>query len=281
MARKSERVEGLLADLNTGIDALANSEQWTAWLKLQSKLHKYSFGNVLLIMAQCHNASMVMGYGSKDKSTGWLSVGRCVRKGERAIWILAPILVDEKKDGIKTGEKILIGYRDVSVFDVSQTDGDDLPEILTKLNGDDGADAFKAFTGYAEKLGFTVKVESIPGETNGYTSYDNNVIAVETSNDQMQQTKTLAHELGHALLHNPSDQTPIGAEIIKDRAHKELEAESVAFIVMGALGCDSGDYSFGYVTHWSKGAEDAHKGIKASAARIQRAAHKIIDAVDH
>jgi hypothetical protein len=280
MAKKTERVEGLMADLNTGIDALVNSDKWAAWLKLQSKLHKYSFGNVLLIMAQCPEASTVMGYGSKDKSTGWLSVGRCVRKGEHALWILAPILVNEKKDGKETGDKILIGYRDVSVFDVSQTDGDELPAPLTKLSGDDGEEAFTALTKYAESLGYPVSMESIPGETNGYTSYDPKKVAVEETNSQLQRTKTLAHELGHVLLHNPDEQTPIGLEIIKDRNHKELEAESVAFVVMGAIGFDSGDYSFGYVTHWAHDAENAHKGIKASAARIQRAAHKIIDSLD-
>jgi len=282
MAKKTERVEGLMADLNTGIDALVNSDKWAAWLRLQSKLHKYSFGNVLLIMAQCPEASTVMGYGSKDKSTGWLSVGRCVRKGEHALWILAPILVKEIDKATKkeTGDKILIGYRDVSVFDVSQTDGDDLPEVVHKLNGDDGAEAFTALTKYAESLGFKVSVESIPGETNGYTAYNLKKVAVEESNSQLQRTKTLAHELGHVLLHNPDEQTPIGLEIIKDRDHKELEAESVAFVVMGAIGFNSGDYSFGYVTHWAHDAENAHKGIKASAARIQRAAHKIIDSLD-
>jgi hypothetical protein len=239
------------------------------------------------------DATHVMPYGAKDGSTGWPTVGRHVLgpdpvTGEQrahAIYILRPRFApDPENDGKWTK---LIGFASARVFDISETEGDPIPEhYIHKLEGEAKDALWNALVSFAATIDFTVSITAIPGSANGDTHYHAKAkggkIRVEESNTDLQQLKTLAHEILHALLHNPYEQhTEYGKLIISNRPLKELEAESGAFIIMGALGYDSGDYSFGYVTNWA--AEDpklAHEGIKASAQRIQHMAKRVLEAID-
>lgn len=159
----------------------------------------------------------------------------------------------------------MVGFKPAAVFDISQTDGEDLPEVVHKLHGDDADGAYVRLVEVAHGLGYTVEEDYLNGP-NGVCSFDKRCITIEVRNDPMQQVKTLAHEIAHAKLH----------EGFKDRALAELEAESVAFIVCAVLGIDSSDYSFGYVAGWAGGGEEAIAGIRAAGGRIQHAAHEII-----
>jgi hypothetical protein len=158
------------------------------------------------------------------------------------------------------------GFKPVPVFDLSQTDGQDLPEVCSKLEGSDERGAYTQLLVVAEVLGFTVEDSEELGSANGDCSHLLHRIRVRTSNSPVQRVKTLAHELAHAILHEEFDDRPIA----------ELEAESVAFIVCDHLGIRSDEYSFGYVAGWAGGGEEAHKAIKASGSRIQRAADQIL-----
>ncbi len=253
--------------LEQGIKNLANQDNWLNHLKTQAVFHCYSFNNCCLIIHQCPDASSVAGFHA------WKKLNRSVKKGEKGIRILAPMTYKDAEDP----EAVRVSFRSVAVFDVSQTEGEPLPEIATRLEGDDHGvlDALKEF---AASKGFEV-VEEDMGETNGSCSYRSPIrITLNSNRSLLQQAKTLAHELGHALLHCGENYTGHDA-----KSAMELEAESVAFIVLQHFGVDSGDYSFGYISHWVASGDDMEPVIaqlKQSGVRIQKATNEIISTID-
>lgn len=251
--------DDVLTSLTDGIAALTTSHRWQEWLTAQSRFHHYSFNNVILIHRQNPEATRIAGFNA------WKKLDRAVRKGEKAIWILAPMVY--KKDDAEAGteERQVRGFKAVPVFDIAQTDGEPLPEVCSRLHGDAPA-GYDQLVEVAHSIGYTVEEDYLPGETNGDCTYDKKRIRVEARNDAVQQLKTLAHELAHAMLH----------EGFANRALAELEAESVAYVVCAALGVDSSDYSFGYVAGWSGGGDEAITAIKASGSRIQTTADRIL-----
>ena len=254
----------LLEKLTEGISNLTSSEQWQRHLDVQSRFHRYSFGNVLLIAAQCHQATRVAGFNA------WRKMDRSVRKGEKALWILAPMVYKNADAEGGQDDKVIRGFKFVPVFDVAQTDGEELPTVCSRLDGDDPIGAYDILFEVARSIGFTVVPHEFDGTTNGDCSHSERRIRIEIRNTPAQQVKTLAHEIAHALLH----------ETFESRALAELEAESVAYVVSQSIGIDSGDYSFGYVATWAGGGEQAIAGIKASGERIQKTAATILRAFE-
>ena len=257
----------LLEALGEGVAALTTSERWTQYLDVQSRFPRYSSNNVLLILTQKPDATRVAGYRA------WQALGHQVVAKESALRIFAPMKY--RKDDVPEGEKTseIRGFKLVPVFDVTQTEGPDLPDIVSKLNGLAPEGVFEKLTGFADDIGFRVeRPSSLESGANGDTNHSEGLIRVATDNSEAQQAKTLAHEIGHALLHDP------GLATNKDlsRGLKELEAESTAYVICRALAIDTGDYSFGYVVGWAGGGEQALQGIKASTGRIQRAAAAVL-----
>jgi antirestriction protein ArdC len=252
----------LLAQLAEGVSDLASSERWRRHLEVQSRFHQYSFHNIRLIVTQCPGATRVASFRT------WRSLERPVRKGEKAIYILAPLLRREAGSGTEGDEdrRVVRGFKFVPVFDLSQTDGDTLPTVCQRLDGDDPARHFDRLVGVAQSLGYTVERADLPAGTNGDCTFATHRIRIERANSPAQQVKSLAHEIAHALLH----------EGCPDRRLAELEAESTAFVVCRSLGLDPGAYSFGYVTSWAGGGTEAVAGIKAAGGRIQRAASRML-----
>lgn len=220
------------------------------------------FGNVLLIAAQCHNATRVAGFNA------WRKLNRFVRKGEKAIWVLAPMVYKNAEEG--ETDQAIRGFKSVPVFDIAQTDGEELPSICNRLEGDDPDGLYARLATVAQACGFRVEDHEFNGRANGDCCHADHRIRVETSNTPVQRVKTLVHELAHVLLHASYD----------DRALAELEAESTAYVVCQALGIDSGDYSLGYVATWAGNGEQAIAGIKASCERIQKSAAAILEALE-
>jgi antirestriction protein ArdC len=273
--RKDEVMTGLLA----GITNLTSSERWQEWLKVQSRFQHYSFNNSLLIGMQCPDATRVAGFHA------WRRLGRNVRKGEKAIWILAP--VTKKAEEAVTGNgdgaldqkgRVLVAFKPAAVFDLSQTDGEELPEVCSHLSGDDRA-IFEALAGECARRSIRLTFDEL-GERNGYFSPDvvdggeNGSIVLNSRRSPAQWAKTLAHELAHSVLHR-------GGYAETPRPLAELEAESIAYIVCANLGLESGEYSFGYVATWAGGGDEAIAGIKAAGARIQRTADDILARLDN
>jgi antirestriction protein ArdC len=256
----SDRSE-LLDSLTEGISKLTTSDEWQRYLDCQSRFYHYSSNNVMLILTQRHEATQIAGFNA------WKRLGRFVQKGEKAIWIIAPMrykVADDEKNDEK--HQVIRGFKWVPVFDISSTDGEELPTVCNKLAGDDPDGLFDRLTAVADSIGFHVENVELDGHVNGDCTYSEKRIRVEVTNAPAQRIKTLAHELAHALLH----------ENFKDRALAELEAESTAFVVLKALGIDSSDYSFGYVANWAGGGEQAIAGITASCQNIQKAAVTIL-----
>ena len=258
----------VLDRLREGIGSLTSSDAWMSWLQAQRRFHHYSFGNTILITLQRSDATHVAGFRT------WLSLGRHVRKGEKGIAILAPIVRRFRVTDEVTGdETVVVGaptnFRVVYVFDIAQTDGDDLPPApVSKVQGDDPDDRYTQLRGVAHTLGFTVEEDYLDGGVNGFCDHGKHLIRVEVRNDPRQQVKTLAHELAHAILHE-------GRDLPRERM--ELEAESVAYVVCADMDIDTASYSFGYVATWAGGGDEARRALAESAQRIQKAAHLILD----
>ncbi len=263
----------ILDQLREGIESLTTSEQWTRYLSVMRRFHTYSANNQLLIAIQRPEATHVAGYRR------WQQLGRQVRKGSAGIAILAPVANRIKREDDNGEEleplRVVRAFRTAWIFDVADTDGDPLPEICSRLLGDGPVDAFCKLQAVAGAMDFTVDVTDIPGEVNGFCDYLNHRIVVDGQLSPAQGVKTLAHEIGHAFLHNP-ERKP--AEMGRDLC--ELEAESVAFVVCAELEIDSSEYSFGYIAGWAGGGDAASKAITASAQRINQAARAILDALE-
>ncbi|MCI2976334.1 MAG: ArdC-like ssDNA-binding domain-containing protein [Ferrimicrobium sp.] len=259
MVKTHDHVD-LLNKLTDGIANLASSSAWRDYLRIQSRFHDYSFNNTMLIAQQCPTATKVAGFRT------WLGLGRHVMRGEKAIWIVAPLIYRDTTKDDDPESRSLHGFRYVPVFDIAQTEGDDLPEACIKLDGQEPAGCYQALTDVGAAHGFSVQESSLPVGVNGLCRHQDRSIQVEAANSGTQRVKTLAHELTHALLH----------ENEHDRQLAELEAESTAYVICQALGIDSGDYTFGYVTLWAGGSAEAITKIRMSAERIQKTAAAIL-----
>ena len=278
-----EKVQKLTDQLATGITELFNSEQYAAYLSTMSKFHRYSFGNILLILLQCPGASQVAGYGDWKKN-----FGRQVKRGERGITILAPCPyrrreeVEETAPDGSTATTIQlvqrVGFRTVTVFDVSQTEGKPLSELVHKLTGD-VADYERMTEAICALSPYPINIEAFPGAAYGCCNFVEQRILVQPDMSQVQTIKTMIHEVSHAKLHAPIEdgdgETPPQR---KRRFVREMEAESVAYVVCQHFGIDTADYSFGYVAGWSHGKNLSQ--LKASLELIRNTAAELIDGID-
>ena len=254
----------LLDQLAQGVLELTSAGSWTRWLRVSHRFHKYSFQNQVLILRQRPDATRVAGYRT------WVSLGRQVRQGERAIRILAPCLAPpDSSEGQELPSPVLLGFRIARVFDFNQTSGEELPEPVKTLSGSGSAEDLALLGQRALGLGFQVQFTALWGSRNGDCSHALRRIRVRSDLPAAHQIKTLAHELAHALLHGPDFQG--------SRALAELEAESVAYLVCQELGIDSSEYSFGYVATWSGGGPEAARLISATGGRILRGRNAALD----
>ena len=252
--------EELIKTLEKGVSEVFTSEKYLNYLNLLSRFHKYSISNTLLIFLQNPEASYVTGYNN------WKKMKRYVKKGEKSIKILAPIIrkKEVEEDSLEKEEMVLSGFRPVSVFDISQTDGEELPTICNELTGDveDFDELFEKLQNIAQIPVFFKTLKT----SKGYYSHEENSIVINAGMSQTQTIKTMVHELAHSILHENSD---------KSRNTAEVEAESVAYVVCNQMGINTSDYSFDYIATWSSGRQ--LKELKSSLDTIKNTANDIID----
>ena len=241
----------LAEDLNNG-----KSEAYRRFLSAMARFHDYSFGNVMLIVSQRPGAMQVAGYRA------WQKLGRQVRKGEKGIAIMAPMLF-KPKDANATDEDAFLRFRAVSVFDISQTDGKDLPEP-PRVSGDPGQ-YWDRLTRFVEVEGIALRYESL-GSTQGQSR--GGTIALSDELDEAERFSVLVHELAHELMH----QGPNRPDPRPSKTVRELEAESVAFVVCTAAGMKPGPASSDYIQ--SHGGDAALLG--QSLQRVQKTAERIL-----
>lgn len=264
-------IKEITEQLEQGVKGIFESGRYEEYLRCMSKFYHYSTNNCVLILMQKPEASLVAGYQSWQKN-----FGRQVRKGETGIKILAPCphkVTKEVKDADGNTEEQEIkwtSFRAVTVFDVSQTDGKEIPELLNRLEGT--VDGYK---GIIDKLfevsPVPVVFEKINGSANGFYSFTEKKIAIREGISEQQTVKTLIHEIAHSILHDREN----GEEKDADRETKEVQAESVAYTVCNTLGLDTSEYSFGYIAGWSKGKEV--KELTESMEVIRKTAQTIIE----
>lgn len=260
-------VKEITAKLEQGVKDVFTSDKYTEYLKFMSNFTNYSFNNIMLILMQKPEASLVAGYKT------WQTKGRQVRKGEKGLTILAPCphrIEEEDEDGNKV-VKAWTSFRAIKVFDVSQTDGDELPTGCVKALRDSVNGFDELFDKLCKISPVGVNIEHIDSGANGFFSTKRKLIVVKEGMSEAQTIKTLIHEISHAILHDRED----GEEKDADRRTREVQAESVAYTVCSALGLDTSDYSFGYIAGWSEGKE--LKELSASMEVIIKTAAGIID----
>ncbi len=291
--KPADKLKEITDRLEQGITELFESERYKEYLRVMSKFHNYSFNNTLLIAMQKPDASLVAGFSSWKNN-----FGRNVMKGEKGIKIIAPSPFTVKQEVEKTDPqtgKPVIGkdgkpvteekeikvpaYKVVSVFDVSQTEGRELPDIaVDELTGD--VDRFKDFFAALEQISpVPIGFEKIEGGAHGYYHLEEKRIAIDEGMSDLQTLKTAIHEIAHAKLHDIDLNAPKEEQKPRvDRRTREVEAESVAYTVCQHYGLDTSDYSFGYVAGWSSGKELAE--LRGSLETIRNTAAEMINAID-
>ena len=290
--RNAQQVREITDKLEQGIKELFESEKFKEYLTTMSKFYNYSFNNTLLIAMQKPDATLIAGYTSWQRN-----FDRHVMKGEKGIKILAPapykaqeerekidpatqkpVLDADGKPVTETVEVLRPAFKVVSVFDVSQTDGKELPDIaVDELTG--SVENYAAFfEALKQESPVPISFEDIPGGAKGYFSHVENRIAIKDGMSEIQTVKTAIHEIAHAKLHAIKPDEKVAPEERKDRHTKEVEAESVAYTVCQRYGIETSDYSFGYIAGWSSDKDT--KELKGSLETIRSTAAEMIESID-
>ena len=287
--KQKAEMDAMVERINKGVEGVFKSETYKEYLKFAAKFTDYSANNTMLIAMQRPDATLVAAYGK------WKQLGRQVEKGQTGISILAPVTyktnqvleidkpaTDEfgnklyNPDGTEKTEKIEkpmtgISFKKVTIFDVSQTTGKELPDPVKELTGDvDTARKEAVFAALKKVTGIDIEFKDIKGGAKGFYSSEQKRIVIQSGMSDAQTLKTAFHETAHSLLHDPKQ----GVLTAKSpRNEKEVQAESVAFIVAEKFGMDTSEYSFPYIASWSNGKQ--LEQLKRSLQEIQAAAKKI------
>ena len=276
----------LTEQLESSITEFMDSEKYKSFLQKMAQFHTYSLNNQILIAIQKSDATICASYG------GWKAQNRYVKKGEKGIKIICPVhkeyfILKDKvdpvtgqpellEDGTPKKEKVkknIIYFKIGHTFDVSQTEGEPLPEIVHPLNGNLDEQQKKVLDSILSISPVPVTFEPIPGPANGFYSPTEKRIVVDASLSEQHKLKTLIHEISHAMLHDTSiPNAP------KDDSTREVQAESIACVVSSFFGLDTSAYSFGYIAGWSSGREVAE--LRNSLEIIRNTSNDIITKVE-
>lgn len=285
---KKTKMQEITERLEEGVKELFESERYKEYLNVMSKFHNYSFNNTVLIARQKPDATLVAGFSAWKNN-----FGRNVKKGEKGIRIIAPSpykikreveiidpytqkhVIDKDGKPVTEEKEITIpAFRVVTVFDVSQTEGKELPDIaITELTGN--VEEYKDFYAALERTSpFTMGFEALDGNTKGCCFYNERHIAINEGMSELQNVKTAIHEIAHAKQHDLDNNTPSRP----DRKTREVEAESIAYAVCQYFGLDTSDYSFNYIARWSSNKELPE--LKNSLETIRSAFSEIVQDIE-
>lgn len=288
-----EKVQELMKELEDGVKAVFDSDKYTNWLDTMSKFHNYSVNNTILIMSQKPEATRVASFTSWEKN-----FNRHIKKGEKGIKIIAPApykmmvdkpvvdqntkepVLDEKGEQLVEKKEVTIpAFKVATVFDYSQTYGPDIVEL--------GVDELTSKVDFADNIKdvltkispVPVEIGNIKGSAKGYYNVAEGKIMVKEGMSDSQTIKTMIHEISHAMLHsNEQMKKDKEAGIHKNAQTREVEAESVAFVVCKHFKIDTSEYSFGYIAGWSEGKEMDE--LKGSMQTIKDTSSEIINRLE-
>lgn len=283
---RQEVLKTLTEQLEKSIQDFMESEKYKAFLSSMAKFHNYSLNNQILIAVQKPDSTLCAGY------TTWQKQNRYVKKGEKGIRIICPSpykkeylkdvidkttgkpeLLPDGKAKQEIVQKVIPFFKVGYVYDISQTEGQPLPEVTHRLKGDLDSDLKRLKEALLEVSPVPVAFQPVEGSANGFYSPAAGEIVVDSTLSEKQSLKTLIHETAHALLHNPE-----ASSSQSTRETKEVEAESVAYVVCQYFGLDTSDYSFGYIAGWSSGKGTPE--LKASLENIRNTSNEIISNVE-
>ncbi|MCD8107045.1 MAG: DUF3849 domain-containing protein [Oscillospiraceae bacterium] len=288
-SNRDERMNEITERLEKGVQEMFTSERYTQYLKTMSQFHNYSFNNTLLIVAQKPDATHVAGYQAWQKK-----FNRQVKRGEKGIQIISPAPVKEKemreKIDKKTGEpilgpdgqpemeevvKVIPKFKMATVFDVSQTFGEPLPDLgVEEMTAN--VDNYESFMRAIEQVSpVPIRFDNISNGAKGYYDNISKEIVIQQGMSESQTLKTAIHETAHAILHDRDFMKDQGIQ--KDQLTRECEAESVAFTVCQNFGIDTSDYSFPYIASWSSSKE--LKELRSSMDTIRHTSSDMIDGI--
>lgn len=299
---QKERLKEITDSIETGIKELFESEKYMQYLRTMSRFHKYSLNNTMLISMQRPDATLVAGFNK------WRDAfSRNVKKGEKGIKIIAPtpykvkeerekldpqtkapLLDSSGKVQLEEVERQIPVFRVVSVFDVSQTEGKELPQLVSSLNGT--VEQFDVFVEALKRAApVPITIEPMPSNTDGFFSPKQQRIAIREGMSEVQTLCAMIHEIAHAKLHDPTklpdapqtnqdEPQPEAAAVRLDRNTEEVQAESISFAVCNYYGIETSENSFGYIANWSKGKE--LKELKASLEVINKTSSVLISDID-
>ena len=288
--KPAEKVKEITARLEQGVQAIFDSDRYKEFLTAMSKFHDYSLNNTILIAMQGGN--LVKGYSQWQKE-----FDRHVKSGEKGIKIFAPApykvkklvdkidpdtrkpILDSEGKTVKEEREVTVpAFKVVTVFDISQTEGKEFPDLSVKpLLAD--VEQYEDFFAALEKASpVPIAFEQITSGANGYFSLTDKRIAIKEGVSELQAVKTAIHEIAHAKLHDVDLNAPPEQQNRVDRHTREVQAESVAYTVCQHFDLDTSDYSFGYVAGWSSGKEMIE--LKASLETIQATAKELITEIE-
>lgn len=262
MPRKNEDKEQwkqeLLQKAETQLEEMSDSESFKKYLNTLAKFPNYSVNNVLLIQAQNPQATLVSGYKDWQKK-----FNRHVNKGAKALYITAPIIKplneEEKKKYNTTEDKAIVAYRYVPVFDIANTTGEPVltaHDFITNEYTTEQTEIFctsklnKVAEHIEKEYGISISFKPLDKDIGGYYRPKDHTIALNSLNSKTEQLKTLFHEFAHSQLHNTKALKELDEPLT--RAHKEAQAESVAYLSMQTMGIDTSGYSVGYISTWAQ-----------------------------
>lgn len=295
----NERLKEITDSIETGIMELFESDKYKSYLQTMSRFHKYSLNNTMLISMQKPNSTLVAGFNK------WRDgFSRYVKKSEKGIKIIAPTpyKIKEEREKLDPQTKVPIldasgkvqtekveiqipMFRVVSVFDVSQTDGEPLPTLASDLTGD--VAAFEVFMEAIKRTApVPIEMKPLPEDSDGYYHTEEKRIAIREGMSEVQTVSATIHEVAHSLLHNRKMEKELQAQQSenpksikpKDRNTEEVEAESISFAVCNYYGIQTAENSLGYIAAWSKGKELAE--LRASLETINKTSSELISGID-
>ncbi len=287
--RQQQEIKEITNKLEQGIKELFESEKYRGFLKTMSKFHNYSLNNTMLICMQKPEATLIAGYNAWQKDHE-----RHVLKGEKGIRIFAPApykvkeerevidpitrksVLDEHNQPVKEVVEVKKpAFKVISVFDVSQTEGKEIPSIGADELLGDVEDYGHFFDALERSCPVSIGFEDIEGAAKGYYHQEEHRIAINEGMSEVQNVKTLIHEMAHQKLHAVEN---VDKNLHLSRSAKEVEAESIAYVICQHYGIDTADYSFAYLAGWSEGKDTPE--LKASLDRIRKAANEMINEID-
>ena len=259
-----DKLHAALKALEEGVEAITDSGEFRRYLTMMARFHHYSSNNVMLIMTQRPDATMVAGYRR------WQQLGRQVQKGEKGLVILAPVVRKTDDEGDDSA-RVIAGFRVATVFDVSQTDGDPLPEPpvaeAIRAATDQGAELYRHLEQWLTSEGVIVEIAEC-GDAHGfYQPGARRIVLSPGILGSDHQAKTLVHEAAHHVAQHRGSTTPEDAESV---------AEGSAYVVCSHFGVETSGYSFGYISGWARDKAVLRRNLEA----IQRTASAIIQGLE-